>query len=114
MSLQQEMQQQKCYNTSSHELERQLTQAFCIPPRKAANYATPRNLLLFQVQNNTAIRILSLLLSHFKRSAITMTTHIQSLQFIVIYKMIPVSEGAQQDAPATILQKLKLIVDTET
>ncbi len=33
---------------------------------------------------------------------------------IVIYKMIPFSEGAQRDAPATILEKSKLIVDIET
>jgi hypothetical protein len=61
----------------------------------AANYATPKNLLLFDVQNSTAFMISSLLLPHFKQSAITMTTHVQSLQLIVIYKMIPVSKGAQ-------------------
>jgi hypothetical protein len=84
------------------------------PAKKAANYGTPRYLLLIFVQNDTAIMISSLLLSHFKHSAIMMATCIKSLPSIVIYKMIPFSEGAQRDAPATILQKSKLIVDIET
>jgi hypothetical protein len=84
------------------------------PTKNAANYATPRNLLLFHIQNNTAITISSLLLPHFKRSATTMATCIQSLQLIVICEIIPVSEGAQQAPPANILQKSKLIVDVET
>jgi hypothetical protein len=65
------------------------------PTKKVANYATPRNLLLFHILNNTAIMISSLLLPHFKHSAVTMATHVQSLQLIVIYEMIPASEGAQ-------------------
>jgi hypothetical protein len=65
------------------------------PTKKAANYATPRNLLLFHIQNDMAIMISSLLLPHFKCSAVTIVTQVQSLQLIVIYEMIPVSEGAQ-------------------
>jgi hypothetical protein len=47
------------------------------PAKKATNYATPRNLLLFHVSNDTAITISSLLPPHFECSAFTMATHIQ-------------------------------------
>ena len=68
--------------------------------KKAANYATPRNLLLFFVWNNPAITISSLLLHcDFARPAITTPTNGDfSLQLIVE----PFSTGAKQVTPTTI------------
>jgi hypothetical protein len=76
------------------------------PVKKAANYATQRNLLLYFVQNDPAISISGLLLPHnFECSAITTTKNANfSLQLIV--KLL--STGTKQVAPAN--SKLHLIV----
>ncbi len=57
------------------------------PAKSAANHATPRNLLLFFVQNDPSIMIPSLLLPcNFERPAIMMAKHTShSLQLIVTF-----------------------------
>jgi hypothetical protein len=76
------------------------------PAKKAANYATQRNLLLYFVRNDPAITIAGLLLPHdFERTAITTTKNANfSLQLIVEL----LSTGTKQVAPAN--SKLHLIV----
>ena len=74
-----------------------------------ANYATPRNLLLFFVRNNPAITISSLLLHcDFARPAITTPTNSDfSLQLIVE----PFSTGAEQVTPTTIRNDSFKLID---
>ena len=70
------------------------------PTKSAANYATPRVLLLFFVRNDPAIIISSLLLYAHIGSAITTVTHTENhLLFCV-----------QEDTAIMINSKLQLIV----
>jgi hypothetical protein len=79
------------------------------PAKKAANYATQKNLLLFFVRNDAAITISSLLLPrYFERPAITTAMNASfSLQLIVEL----LSTGTKQVAPATILDDSFKLID---
>ena len=97
----------KCKATQTQNKARSLN--ILHPAKKAANYATSRNLLLFFVQSNPVITISSLLLPHnFTRPAITTATNDDfSLQLIVE----SFSTGAEQAASTTICDDTsKLIV----
>jgi hypothetical protein len=97
----------KCKATQAQ--NKMMSPSILHPAKTTANYAIPKYLLLFFVQNNPAITISSLLLPPVRDDpAITTATNVDfSLQLIVE----SFSMGAEQVAPATICNNSFKLID---
>jgi hypothetical protein len=79
------------------------------PAKKAANYATKKNLLLFFIQNDPAITISSLLLPRDSALPAIMTTMNATFSLQLIVELF--STGAEQVASATIRDDFFKLID---